>query len=537
MLRPYQEAAIQATLNWLKYKDTPAILSLPTGSGKTYVIGALAEHYYNLGKRVLIAAHRKELLEQAGNVISVPFGYYSASLGHKNLMERITIAGIQSLSRVATEKVEPYDIIIADECHRLSNNDEGQYWDTIKKHPGAKLVGLSATPFRMKGGKLAWGEIVYEIGYKQLLDEKYLSPLTNKNKGVPDLSGVSITAGDYSMDELEYVMADGSLVIEAVKNIKAYSEGRKSVLIFCVSVRHCHLLGELMLKNNMEARIVSGETPMLERGAIVDDFKAGKLRYLINCEVFLEGFDAPNVDMIGCLRPTKSKALWEQLLGRGVRKSEGKEDCLLMDMSGNLADLGGLGWPYREKGKKETKKEAGKICPECETYVQPTARQCPDCGFQFPEPEVQKANHNKNADGSSKVYYEGEIETYDITAVTYIEHLSRKKGTKSLRVDYHCPGANKYGSISEYYSPHHENDWVRNKAYQFFKERGWEPYQDTKHYSYEDLLFHCQKLKAPSRITVDHGKPFPEVIKYEWGIPEAKPHPVDNVLSDDFIPF
>lgn len=533
-LRPYQEAAIQATLNWLRYKDTPAILSLPTGSGKTYVIGALAEHYYNLGKRVLIVAHRKELLEQAGEVITVPFGYYSASLGEKNLTERITIAGIQSIARAATGE-EPYDLIIADECHRLSNNDEGQYWDTIKKHPDAKLVGLSATPIRMKGGKLAWGEIVYEIGYAQLLADGYLSPITNKPKFTPDLSSVSITAGDYSMDELEYVMTDGALVIEAVKNIAAYSIDRKSILIFCVSVNHCHLLGDLMAKNNMEARIVSGETPMLEREAIVTDFKRGALRYLINCEVYLEGFNAPNVDMIACLRPTQSKSLWEQLLGRGCRKADGKIDCLLMDMSGNLAEHGGLGWPSRERAKKEVKREPGKICPVCESYVQVTARQCLDCSHQFPEPEAHKASHNKTADNKSSVYYEGEIETYNVTGVSYREHKSRKKGTISLRVDYHTPGS-KYGTVSSYYQPHHANDWVRGKAHKFFKDHGWSAYGDIKEYLMDDLLFHALTLKQPKQIVVDYAKEFPEIVRYEYGDKPSAPA-MDEILPGEEILF
>lgn len=541
-LRPYQEAAVQVTLNWLKYKDTPAILSLPTGSGKTHVIGALAEHYYNLGKRVLIMAHRKELLEQAGNVINVPFGYYSASLGHKNLAELITIAGVQSLSRVSD--IDPYDLIIADECHRLSNNDEGQYWDTIKRHPEAKLIGLSATPFRMKGSKLTWGEIVYEIGYRQLLNEKYLAPLVNKLKSTPDLSSVTVTAGDYSVDELEYVMVEGGLIIAAIKNIKAYSADRRSVLIFCVSVKHCHLLGDLMAKNDMPAMVVSGETPMTERDAMVNNFKSGALRYLINCEVFLEGFDAPNVDMIACLRPTKSKALWEQLLGRGVRKSPNKENCLLMDMSGNLAEHGGLGWPYREKGRKEIKREPGKICPVCETYTLPAARECPDCAFQFPEPESPKAAHNKGADTKSDVYYEGEIETYNVTGVSYREHKSKKKGTISLRVDYHCPQANKYGTVSAYYQPHHANEWVRGKAHKFFKDHGWDAYGGIEAYKMEDLLWHAANLRKPTQIVVDYSKEYPEIIKYVYDTEKsgsgdtARDSGVDtDILEGDFVPF
>src|ERR1700758_5045034 len=122
MLREYQQNAVDAAILWHKYKDTPCIIDVATGGGKTWVIRALIEHYYKLGQRICLLAHRKELLEQSGEIIDVPFGYYSASIGEKVTDAQVIVAGIQSIYN--KDIFEKFDIIICDECHLLSNNTE-----------------------------------------------------------------------------------------------------------------------------------------------------------------------------------------------------------------------------------------------------------------------------------------------------------------------------------------------------------------------------------------------------------------------------
>jgi DNA repair protein RadD len=540
-LRPYQVSAVDSALNWLRYKDTPAIIVLPTGAGKTHVISAITERYFNAGKRVLILAHRKELLEQSGKVLAMPFGYFSAALGERNLGELVTVAGIQSIARCAD--MPPQDLIIIDECHRVGNGGEGQYHHLFSRHPAAKRAGLTATPFRLQGGALGWGEIVYSIGYPELLKDGYLSPLINKVKSPPDLSSVHVTAGEYKLDELEYVMADGGLVLEAVRNIKAYSADRRSILIFCVSVKHCHLLGAVMAENGMEARVLSGETPQEEREAIIVDFKAGRLKYLINCEILLDGFDYPGLDMIVCLRPTKSRSLWEQLIGRGVRKAEGKSDCLLIDMGGNLVEHGPLGAPVHEKARRESKRELGKVCPECESYVLPTTKVCPDCQYTFPSADAPKVNHSPSADHKSQPVYgldaPAEEEEYIVTDVTYVQHKS-KKGNLTIRVDYESPGS-RYGRVSEWLSPWSDSDWARNQVYKFYKERGCTLIADTKEYGTEELLHKAATcLKKPTKVWTKQDGDYARVVRYEWS-----ERPVQEVIGptnwqeilDDELPF
>jgi DNA repair protein RadD len=547
-LRDYQQAAVEAVVTWFKYKDTHAIVMLPTGGGKTHVIAALTEHYYNAGKRIAIIAHRKELLTQNGSKLSMPFGICSASLGDDNTSAQVVVAGIQS---IANKQFEPFDIIIIDECHRVMNvkdveddatDTSGQYWRFIAKSPNARVVGLSATPYRLKGGKLSWGELVYSVPYQLLLDNGYLTPISNKVKSSLNLDSIKITAGDYNESVLSQFMEDPALIEAAVKNIIAYSADRDSILIFCVTVTHASLLVNAMQKNGLQSSLLSGTTPQGERDIILSDFKSKRLKFIANCEILLEGFDAPNIDMIVCLRPTKSKGLWEQMLGRGVRLYEGKQSCLLIDMANNLVEHGGLGHPYHEASKNEKVKPKGRICPECETFNKATDKQCDDCGYVFEVVEPPKASHNYTADTNSETVFMPLV-TYDVKGVIYREHTNRAKGTISLRVDYVCDGV-KYGVISEWLSPFNDSDWARQKVSKFFKDRGHQLGSDPNSYTMEDLLWHAEHMNKPSKITVDHNEKFPRIKNYEYenehrSSNTARTSPVvADILGDDaFIQF
>jgi len=506
----------------LRYKpEIPAIIHMPTGSGKSHVIAALAEHYYNDCRNVLVLAHRKELLEQTAGKINVPnLHFYSASIGEKSLTDNgVTIAGIQSIARA--KELPSYGLVIVDECHLLPNNkddSETQYWSLLRRLGNPPMVGLTATPWRTQGGKLSWGEIVYSIGYEPLMQANYLAPLSNKLllDVTPNLEKVSIKLGDYVQSQLAAIMEDGELLLASIAAILKYSAGRKSCLIFTVSVNHAYLLLRAMLDSNLFAghriEMITGETPQWERDLLVEAFRAGEIRFLINCEILLVGFDAPRIDAIFCLRPTKSKVLWEQMLGRGVRMHPDKLNCLLVDMTGNLQDHGGLGTPHNEKAKREASEPFGKICPECEEYVSPpTARQCSDCGYEWPEPEPPKVKHNLTPNMEGSPVYSAAPVWYDVDDVTYKAKKS-KNGNEMIVVQYHC-NYGKYGTIADFLLPYHANDFVRGKVVSFFAKRG---ITLPATYTMDELLFSAEQLKKPARIQVDHSGEFPKVIGYVW---------------------
>ena len=530
----------------LRGKDRLFLLGDFTVTHNTHIIKALVNHYTNQNQRVLILAHRKELLEQAGTILGdKDFCYYSASIGEKRMHKPVVIAGIQSIyNKPMPTAEEAFDHIIIDECHRLSNERDGQYWQLIDKLPNAKITGLSATPYRLKGGELSWGEIVYEIGYAPLFDAGWLCKLTNKvpPSAVPNLADIQVVMNDYIANQLEEVMTDTKLMFAAVEKIKQYSPSRKSCLIFCVSVKHAELLKWMMREYGIEdTAIVTGETSQTERGIIIEDFKQGKIKFLLNCEVLLEGFDAPRVDMIVCLRPTKSRGLWEQMIGRGIRMHAEKKDCLLLDMAGNLSEHGGFDAPRNFAKGKERKVAPGRICPQCETFCKPITAQgigleCPDCGFQFPEPEANKVDHNYDHDSTSEMVYRLEPETYRVRDIRYSEHKSRK-GNITLRVDYFCEEY-VYNCISEYLSPHSDNDWARNRVYQFFKERGVDIGGDPKDMPMENLLWNAQYLNKPTEITVIPEGKYMRIKDYIYGKPDRESSPLKDIsLENDFIPY
>jgi DNA repair protein RadD len=525
MLRQYQKDACNAVVSWFNYHDTPAIVVVATGGGKSHIIASLAD-YYAKSARVLIIAHRKELLQQTGKKITSEVGFYSASLGEKDISKPITVAGIQSVYDVVSD----WNYIFVDECQFLSNNtDDGMYWKLINNHPRAKICGFTATPYRLKGGKLGWGEVIYEINYPALLAMGYLAPISNKllMDCVPNLDHVEIKLGDYVENQLAEVMEDPALIQAAIKAIMAYGVNRYSCLIFTVSVRHGELLRDALQLNGIDSVMVSGKSSDAERAEAVTQFKHeyGNVRYLINCEIFLVGFDAPNVDAIFCLRPTKSKALWEQMMGRGVRIAEGKKNCLLVDMAGNLAEHGGMGEPYREKARKESKQNKGKICPECEEFTKPAAKECPDCGYVFPPAETAKVTHEYEADiGEYKL--SGDICDYDVTDVQY-KFKTSKKGSRMIVVSYYC-GYGKYGTIADFLLPYHEQGFLRDKVKKFFTERG-AVIGDPRDMTEDELLWQAEALRKPARITVDHREEWPRIINYHWPEPETT---LEEYLND-----
>ena len=382
---------------------------------------------------------------------------------------------------------------------------------------------------RLGSGKLNWGEIVYEISYHQLLKADYLSPITNKVTGTPNLDNIQINMGEYSIEQLEAVMSDAGLLLSAVEAIKKHTVNRNSVLIFTVSIKHSNLLKEILAKNDIDAEMICGDTPTETRDRILSDFKNNKIKYLINTEILLEGFDATCIDCIVCLRPTKSFVLHTQMLGRGVRKHEGKDNCLLVDMSGNLQELGALGSPYTEPSKKEAKRSHGKICPSCEEFVPPTTRECPDCAFQFPEPEVSLIKHNADPDFESDVIY-NPITEYDVSGVRYCEHTNKKNGNKSIRIDYIVQS--QYGKISEWIAPFSESDWARNNCFNFFKKRGHELASPTNTYTMEALLWHCEQMKKPIKIEVIKEGKYDRVSNHYFE-EEAKPQITSQELADE----
>lgn len=540
MLRDYQKSAVDAALNFFKYRAPHhGYVTAPGGSGKSHMIAGVAERIFDMDVgRVVVMARSEKLLSQNKNKFAPEYhphiGVYCAGLGVKQLDMPITIASAQS---IAGQSLDNVAAILVDECDEISPDEESQYQKFFTACGNPRIIGFTATAFRTGSGKITWGEEIINIPLAALMEAGHLTPPTNKVGTTLDLSGIDVKLGEYVQSQLDNVYSDPELLALSVKKIKQYSAERLSVLVFCQSIRHADILANAMELNGMPCVTVSGDTDKEELGFILEDFEEGRIKYLLNCQLLIRGYDMPCVDMIALLMATKSKRKFEQILYRGTRLKDGKDNFLVLDMGNNFAAHGPLGSPVNDSKGKDAKPYMGKICPECEQYVSPlAARECNDCGFQFPEPEQSTVTHSRNEDTTSRTVYTGDICEYDVDEVTYKARKS-KSGNPMIVVNYHC-GFGKYGTVADFLLPHHESDFVTNKVLKFFKERGKDMAPPLSGYSMDDLLWHCEQLKKPRSITVDHREEFPRIIRYEWG-DEKRPvkQSIEEMLGGDEIAY
>ncbi|MEK7879704.1 MAG: DEAD/DEAH box helicase, partial [candidate division NC10 bacterium] len=343
-LRPYQIAAIEAVYEHLRSRDDNPVIEIPTAGGKSAIIAQICSDAVTLwGGRVVITAHVKELLEQnAGELVALDpdlaiptskVGIYSAGLGEKNPDLPITVAGIQSAFR-KPEAFGKVDLVLVDEAHLIPPEGEGMYRTFLaalkEKNPLLRVIGLTATPYRMSTGLISAPEnilnrICYSAGVLDLMRQGYLCKLVGKSVVEPDTSDLHIRGGEFVADEAQALMTRSGVVEAACADLHRLAEGRKSVLVFCTGVEHAQAVAkELNRLNNWGAVTLFGDTPADERAETIALFKEGVVRYLVNVNVLTTGFNAPNVDCVAMLRPTMSPGLYYQMVGRGFRLSPGK---------------------------------------------------------------------------------------------------------------------------------------------------------------------------------------------------------------------
>ena len=492
VLRPYQEAAVNAVYEHLGSKDTNPCVVLPTGTGKSLVLAQIAKDTaLNWQGRVLILAHVKELLEQNADKIQrlceeIPVGIYSAGLKSRQTKEPVIVAGIQSVYNKACD-LDAFDLIMIDECHLIAPDGDGMYRTFLKDmkviNPRVRLVGMTATPFRLRGGLICkpenlLNEICYEAGLKEMIQQGYLSPLVSRaGSAEANLGNLHIRGGEFIGDEIAAAMDTEQLVNAACREIVDLTRDRKSVLIFTSSVKHCqHVAEAIRGYSGQECAVVTGETPAGERAEIIDRFK-GKfvpadlfgtpkppLKYLCNVSVLTTGFDAPNTDCVVLLRPTNSPGLLVQMVGRGTRLSPetGKTDCLVLDYGGNILRHGPVDM-IRVKDKTPGGGDApAKKCPQCLALIHAGYSKCPQCGYEFPPPE--RSNLTEHASGESIISGEVFMDEYDVRKVFYEVHRKRNApddAPSTMRVDYEVAFQT---YKSEWVCPEHDGYAVMKKS-------------------------------------------------------------------------
>jgi DNA repair protein RadD len=454
-LRDYQRDAIDAIYTHFETSGDNPLVVVPTGGGKSAILATFIkeaiEQYPDT--RILCLVHVRELVDQSYKTLlriwpSAPVGVFSAGLGKRDLRKQITMASIQSVYKRAYE-LQRQDLIIVDEAHLIPHGGDGMYrqllGELLQINPYAKMVGLTATHWRMSSGLLTEGEgalfgsVAYEVTLRMLLDGGYLvPPLTKSSQTQISTAGVAVRGGEFVAKDLAKAADRDTITQQAADEIVALGSDRRSWLAFCSGVEHAYHVRDAIRARGISAETVTGETPQEQRAAIVASYRAGRIRCLTGVDVFLTGFDAPATDLIAVLRPTKSSALWLQLLGRGLRISPetGKTDVLVLDYSSNSVTFGPIDQikPKSKRKSEEPTAAPHKSCPECEAKVPAGATTCMECGYAFPPNELKIDAHASTAPLLST---QVKPEWVNVSYVTYSRH-ERAGKIPSMKVSYLC---------------------------------------------------------------------------------------------------
>jgi DNA repair protein RadD len=500
--RPYQDGAVEALFTYFEVETGNPLVVLPTGTGKSLAMAEFIRRACERfpGTRILLLTHSRKLIQQDTRAIieqwpMAPIGIWSAGLKRKD-HEQITVAGIQSIHKWPA-KFGNTDLVLIDECQLVSMKGTTMYrtfLDALKKiNPYVKVIGFTATPFRLDTGLLIEGanriftDIAYEYGLGEAIKEGYLCPLRSKN-GVTkaDLSKVRIRGKEYRPDDLQAAFDRPDLIEGSLDEIEQYAYDRKSVLCFGAGVEHCYHVADAMRARGWSAEVVHGGMTEQQIDDILEAFEKKKFRFLLNAMLLTIGYDHPGIDCIVDYQSTMSVGLHLQKRGRGFRNvyaphhdldtREGrlaaiaagpKSYTLVLDFAGNDDKFGPLDMirvkSKRAKGEDAISLAPVKECPKCHELVHASVMVCPACEYEFPA----KPAHGDTAGEGVLVAAIEPPRVYPVDSVQYTTHEKIGKA-KTLRVIYSV-GLQVY---NEWVPIEDARSSVRKHAVRWFWQRG-----------------------------------------------------------------
>jgi superfamily II DNA or RNA helicase/transposase len=389
-------------LDWIKRinasKQRRILVVGPTGSGKTIVAAELIRRAIKQGGSILFIVHRRELLRQAVQRLfdhGVPWEDIGAIIGGKhakadaetfeeNPGAPVQVASIQTLVR---RKMPKASYVFIDEAHHAS---AATYQKVLKHYPKAKVIGLTATPYRLDGKPLGdmFDEIVESAKPSELIKKGWIvrpQVWTVPPSERPNLKSVKRAGADLNQGDLEKVSNKKKLVGSIVKHWKKHAEGRPTVC-YAVSIDHADVIAQAFNRARIKASVISSKTPVEERSSLLEKLKTGEVQVLVNCMVLTEGWDCPEVKCAIVARPTLSQSLWFQMGGRIMRPG-GKPiildhagNALWMPCPGDDIEHSLTGVQKLKTGHREPKE---KTCPKCGNQLFLGTRVCTDCGYEF----------------------------------------------------------------------------------------------------------------------------------------------------------
>ena len=553
-LRPYQVDGLNAVWEYYSNGGKGNIcLAWPTGTGKSVVPAIFIESVMRLWptQRFLMITHVKELIQQNYNVLlkvwfNAPVGIYSAGLKQKDYAHSIVYGGIQSMIKNPMQ-FGFRDIIFIDEAHLISQEDSSMYLTFIAAmkliNPNLKVIGLTATPFRMGQGYITDGglftDIVHDLtsmdNFNKLISDGYLAPLIPlRTKTELNVNEVSVQKGEFVASSLQKAVDKQEITFQGLREVVDAGANRNAWLLFASGIEHAEHIAEMLGSFGIDCAPIHSKRPSNYNDDAINAFKSGELKSLVNYGKLTTGFDYPSIDLIGMFRPTLSVPLWIQMLGRGTRpvypagmpletveqrleaiRSSHKQNCLVMDFARNTPRLGPINDPQIPRKKGESQGEVPiKICDNCGAYNHTRVQFCCQCGneFEFKIKIKAKAGTEELIRTNDKIETPI-IELFDVDRVSYHRHIKIDRKTKTplsapmIKVQYMC-GLRMF------------NEWVLmqgtglnlHKAHEWWRMRTKENIPVTT----DEALSRLSELRVPRKIEVHVNLKYPEIKRVIW---------------------
>lgn len=537
ILREYQSRTVGDLFAWWTKHQEPhdiPILALPTAAGKSVICAEIVRHMYaewpDYKPRTVVLVPSKELAEQNADKLlallpyHISVGFVSASLGRKQHGADVIVATIGSIHRSA-HLLGNIKCVVIDECHLVNSKDAGMFRNFLRdlaRYCEFRTVGMTATPFRGNGVWLTDGDkplftgIASNVTMREMLDAGFISPLIPPASRIGtriDASGVGIVQGDYKVGELSDCV--DTYLADVARESAHLAGDRRKWIAFTPSVDNAETLAARLREQGVESAVVCGDTPKDERAMLIAQFRRGELRCLVTVLALSVGFDVPDVDCIVWCRPTKSPVLYVQGMGRGVRISHGKDNCLVLDFTDTVERLGPVDTiKGRAKAKGGPQDAPFCVCDACGARNLAAAMVCVECGAVIREEvEEPKSAQVSLAALLSTRPPDPEPIWWDITRVAYSIH-SRPGKTDSLRVDY-------YSGIlrvaSEWVCFDHTG-YARQKADQWFEQRKPVDYTHSPGTVSQVMAWITGgfELAKPTRIATRQNGKFQQVVEFDF---------------------
>lgn len=554
--RPYQVELFEAGCRYLNERSGNGLIVSPTGTGKSLTNSMLlkwASQTYPGIRSMVVTDDRKIVSQNCQSLYNywpeTEAGIYSAGLQQRNTHSSIIFGGIQSIHRKAHD-FGHRDLLIVDEAHMLGPRDESMYGRFIaglrKTNPNIRLLGTSATPFRLGMGLLTEGDMFDDIiidfskteKFCWFIDQGYLAPLVTKRPSTHiDLTGVPVRMGEYNEKLMEEIADRSDTNRSVVEEVIEQGRTRNHWMGFCSGVGHAEHLKTMFLACGVSAEVVHGKMSETEQDRIEALFRAGQIRCILNCNVYNKGWDFDALDLIFVARGTQSCAWWIQVLGRGTRPlfapgfdletTDGRlasilasakaNGCLVLDFCRNTEKLGPVNDPVlpspKKKGVASNSGDAPvKACHSCGAYNHTRASECVTCGEPFPPSSCIEPTASTN----ELVVRKASVPILQ-TLHPLRQFFSKKMGSNPARGEYvRVAYEDLSTTVSEYYfpsAPESESYMIREFSKFWFTAGGKKPLPASA----DEVLARAKdELTKPVEVTYHKNSRHSDVVSKRY---------------------